>query len=169
MQRKALVAIVMGSDSDLPIMREASQVLSEFGVAFELKVLSAHRSPKLVEKFIKPARKKGFQVIIAGAGGAAHLAGVIASHTTLPVIGVPIETKYLRGIDSLFSTVQMPGGVPVSCMAIGKAGAKNAALTALEILSLSNKKIQKKLDLFRKEMVKKIKMKNLTAVRQVET
>lgn len=160
MPKKPLVAIVMGSDSDYPVMKEASELLNSFGVPFMLKILSAHRSPALVTRFAKSARMKGFKAIIAGAGGAAHLAGVIASHTTLPVIGVPIESKYLKGIDSLFSTVQMPGGIPVSCMSIGRSGAKNAAITALQILALNDKNIQKKLGLLKKEMVKTIKMKN---------
>jgi phosphoribosylaminoimidazole carboxylase PurE protein len=162
MPRRPLVSIVMGSDSDYPIMKESSKVLSDFGVPFEIKVLSAHRSPDMAAKFSKDARKNGLKVIIAGAGGAAHLAGVLASHTTLPVIGIPIESKYLKGIDSLFSTVQMPGGVPVSCMSIGKAGAKNAALTALEILGVSDKGVQKKLESFKKSMVNAIKKKNKT-------
>jgi len=159
-KRKPLVAIVMGSDSDLPIMKEASKALSDFSVAFEIKILSAHRSPALVTKFAGSAANRDIKVIIAGAGGAAHLAGVIASHTNLPVIGVPIESKYLKGIDSLFSTVQMPGGVPVSCMSIGRSGAKNAAITALQILGLTNKSIQRRLKAFRKDLVKSIKMKN---------
>ncbi len=165
MPRKPLVAIIMGSDSDYPVMKEGSKVLSDFGVSFEVKVLSAHRTPDLAAKFAKSARMRGLKAIIAGAGGAAHLAGVIASHTTLPVIGVPIETKYLKGIDSLFSTVQMPGGVPVSCMSIGKSGAKNAALAALEILSIGDKGIQKKLDAYRTGMVKSIKKKNRNLVK----
>jgi phosphoribosylaminoimidazole carboxylase PurE protein len=151
---------MMGSDSDYPVMQEASKFLSEFGVPFEIKILSAHRSPDLVGQYTKSARGRGIKVIIAGAGGAAHLAGVIASQTTLPVIGVPMETEHLKGIDSLFSTVQMPGGVPVSCMSIGKAGAKNAGLTVLEILGISDKAIQKKLDAFRAGMVSAIKKKN---------
>lgn len=159
-KKKPLVVIVMGSDSDYPVMKEGSKILSDFGIPFEVKVLSAHRSPELATDFAKSAKSKGINVIIAGAGGAAHLAGVIASHTTLPVIGVPIESRYLKGIDSLFSTVQMPAGVPVSCMSIGKSGAKNAAIAALQILGLKDKNIQKKLELFRKEMVKKIKNKN---------
>jgi len=160
MPKKPLIAIVMGSDSDLPIMKEASKLLNSFGVPFEIKVLSAHRSPELAAKFSKSARNNGLRIIIAGAGGAAHLAGVIASHTTLPVIGVPIESKYLKGIDSLFSTVQMPGGVPVSCMSIGKSGAKNAAITALQILGLKDGRIQKKLESFKEDMVRAIKKKN---------
>lgn len=157
---KPVVAILMGSDSDLPVMGEASKILFENKVAFELKILSAHRSPDDVANFVKKARAKGFKVIIAGAGGAAHLAGVIASHTTLPVIGVPMETKELKGIDSLFSTVQMPSGVPVATMAIGKAGAKNAAILALEILSLSDKRLEKALADFKKELVRTIREKN---------
>lgn len=160
MPRKPIVAIIMGSDSDYPVMKEASQVLSDFGVPFQVKVLSAHRSPDLVAKFTRSARRSGLKVIIAAAGGAAHLAGVIASHTTLPVIGVPIESQSLKGIDSLLSTVQMPGGVPVSCMAIGKAGAKNAAIMALEILGVADRVVEKKLDSFKKDMVKKIQKKN---------
>jgi phosphoribosylaminoimidazole carboxylase PurE protein len=160
MPKKPLVAVIMGSDSDLPVMKEASKILSDFNIPFELKVLSAHRSPDLAAKFAKSAREKGLKVIIAGAGGAAHLAGVIASHTTLPVIGVPIESKYLKGIDSLFSTVQMPGGIPVSCMSIGKSGAKNAAIAAAEILGTSDRKVQKALEGFKKGMEKKIKKKN---------
>lgn len=160
MYKKPLVAIVMGSDSDIPVMNEASKMLSDFGIPFEVKILSAHRSPDLVTKFSKAARTNGLKVIIAGAGGAAHLAGVIASHTTLPVIGVPVESKHLKGIDSLLSIVQMPGGVPVSSMAIGKAGAKNAGIAAAEIMGLSDKGIEKKLDSFKKEMVKTIQKKN---------
>lgn len=160
MYKKPVVAIVMGSDSDIPVMNEASKMLSDFGIPFEVKILSAHRSPDLVTKFSKAARTNGLKVIIAGAGGAAHLAGVIASHTTLPVIGVPVESKHLKGIDSLLSIVQMPGGVPVSSMAIGKAGAKNAGIAAAEIMGLSDKGIEKKLDSFKKEMVRTIQKKN---------
>ena len=120
MAKKPLVAILMGSDSDLPVMSETAKVLDEFGAAYQLKILSAHRSPDDVAKFTKSARVKGFKVIIAGAGGAAHLAGVIASHTTLPVIGVPMESIELKGIDSLLSTVQMPSGVPVATVFMGR-------------------------------------------------
>jgi len=154
------VAILMGSDSDMPVMGEAAKVLDDNGVAYELKILSAHRSPDDVAKFTKCARAKGFKVIIAGAGGAAHLAGVIASHTTLPVIGVPMETKELKGIDSLFSTVQMPSGVPVATVAIGKTGAKNAGILAIQILSLSDKRLEKRLTLFKKELVAAVRSKN---------
>ncbi|MCX5907346.1 MAG: 5-(carboxyamino)imidazole ribonucleotide mutase, partial [Deltaproteobacteria bacterium] len=123
--KKALVAIVMGSDSDLPVMGEATKVLDEFQIPWEMTVASAHRSPERAAKFATQAADRGLEVIIAGAGGAAHLAGVIASHTILPVIGVPMESP-LMGLDSLLSTVQMPAGVPVATMAVGRAGARNA-------------------------------------------
>ena len=158
--KKSIVAIIMGSDSDLPVMSEAAKVLDENGVAYELKILSAHRSPEDVARFSKSARSRGFKVIIAGAGGAAHLAGVIASHTTLPVIGVPMETKELKGIDSLFSTVQMPSGVPVATVSIGKAGAKNAGILALQILSLNNKALEKRLSGLKRDLVESIRKKN---------
>jgi len=157
---KPIVAIIMGSDSDLPTMSEASKVLEEYGVAHEVKILSAHRSPDDTMEFARTARKNGIKIIIAGAGGAAHLAGVVASHTTLPVIGVPMETKELGGLDSLLSTVQMPSGVPVATLAIGKSGAKNAAILALEILSLSDKGLEKKLDDLKKTLVEGVRKKN---------
>lgn len=153
----AKIAIIMGSESDLETMNEAAEVLKQFGIEYEKKVLSAHRTPKEAAKFSEEARRNGIKVIIAGAGGAAALAGVIAAHTTLPVIGVPIETKSLKGMDSLLSTVQMPGGIPVACMAIGKAGAKNSAILALEILGVGDKNIQKKLEDYKKDLAKKIK------------
>lgn len=154
------IAIIMGSDSDMPVMSEASRILEEFGIDHTVRILSAHRSPDDAMAFAKEARNKGFRVIIAGAGGAAHLAGVIASHTTLPVIGVPMETKELKGIDSLFSTVQMPSGVPVATVTIGRTGAKNAAYLALQILGVTDKKIEKALDGFKKRMVSEIRKKN---------
>jgi len=138
-----IISIVMGSISDEEIMSKASDVLEEFGVGFEVNVLSAHRMPNRTSEFAKNAESRGIEVIIAGAGKAAHLPGVIASYTTIPVIGVPIMTKDLRGIDSLLSMVQMPSGVPVACVAIDNA--KNAALLALEILSLKYEDINKKL------------------------
>lgn len=162
MAKKALVAIVMGSDSDLEIMKEGASILKDFGIPYEIKILSAHRSPKETGIFAETARECGIKVIIAGAGGAAHLAGVIASLTTLPVIGVPIDTKYLKGLDSLLSTVQMPGGVPVAAMAIGKAGSKNAALFAAEILALTDNKINKKLLSYKRCLRDSIKKKNLS-------
>jgi phosphoribosylaminoimidazole carboxylase PurE protein len=157
---KNKVAIVIGSDSDLKIINEAAMVLKEFSVPYEIKILSAHRTPNETIAYAKAAKMKGIKVIIAGAGGASHLSGVVAAHTLLPVIGVPMETEYLKGIDSLFSTVQMPSGVPVGCMAIGKSGAKNAALFALEILATSDEKIYKKLKQYRKNLSKSVLNKN---------
>ncbi len=160
MPKKPLVVIVMGSDSDLATMNEAAKIMEEYNVPYKTRIMSAHRSPDDVARFAKAARRDGVKVIIAGAGGAAHLAGVIASHTTLPVIGVPIQTKELQGIDSLFSTVQMPSGVPVATVTIGRTGAKNAGLLALEILSLHDKRIEKKLDDFKRSLVEVIRKKN---------
>lgn len=159
--RKIKVAVVIGSDSDLSTMEEGFKVFRDFGVPYELKILSAHRSPALVHSFAKSAERRGVKVIIAGAGGAAHLAGVIASLTRLPVIGVPMETQSLKGIDSLFSTVQMPSGVPVAAMAIGKAGAKNAAIFALQILGIADSKIAKKLVAFKKHLAAQVVAKNI--------
>ncbi|MDD5428442.1 MAG: 5-(carboxyamino)imidazole ribonucleotide mutase [Candidatus Omnitrophica bacterium] len=160
MTKRPEVAILMGSDSDLEVMKDAAKVLKENGTVYEMKILSAHRSPDDVAKFVKAARGKGFKVIIAGAGGAAHLAGVIASHTTLPVIGVPMETKELKGLDSLLSTVQMPSGVPVATMSIGRSGAKNAGILALQILSLNDARLEKRLNGFKRELVENIRRKN---------
>jgi len=159
---KKVISIIMGSQSDLETLQEAINTLREFKVGFEVKVLSAHRTPKELVKYVKLAPKKGTKVFIAAAGGAAALAGVIAAHTTLPVIGIPIETKSLWGLDSLLSTVQMPAGIPVASMGIGKSGAKNAALFALEILGATEKKIQAKLARYKARMrleIKKIKIK----------
>ncbi len=158
--RKSKIAIIMGSDSDLPTMGEAAKILEDYGVDYKVKILSAHRSPDDTARFAKNAKKNGFSVIIAGAGGAAHLAGVVASHTTLPVIGVPMETKELKGIDSLLSTIQMPSGVPVATVAIGKTGARNAAILALEILGITDKAIEKKLGNLKKSLVKSVRSKN---------
>lgn len=160
MRIKPKVAIIMGSDSDLSVMSEAIKIMKDSNVAHEVKILSAHRSPDDAARFAKSARKKGFKVIIAGSGGAAHLAGVVASHTTLPVIGVPMETRELKGIDSLFSTVQMPSGIPVATVTIGKVGAKNAALLALQILSLGDRRIEKWLEAFKGSLVEAIRQKN---------
>ncbi|MBL7157996.1 MAG: 5-(carboxyamino)imidazole ribonucleotide mutase [Candidatus Omnitrophica bacterium] len=160
MRKKPIVSIIMGSDSDLEVMKESSLVLEGFGIAHEVKILSAHRSPKLTSAFAEKAAGKGIKVIIAGAGGAAHLAGVVASHTTIPVIGVPMDTKALKGIDSLLSTVQMPSGIPVATVAIGKTGAKNAAILAAEILSLGDQALKKKLIAHKKSLVKIVKEKN---------
>jgi len=150
--KKKMIAIVMGSDTDLPVMQEAAKLLDEFEVEYFITIASAHRSPDLTATLAKTAAHKGIEVIIAGAGGAAHLAGVIASKTTLPVIGVPIDSSSLKGLDSLLSTVQMPGGVPVAGMAIGKAGAKNAAIFAVQILALKYPALSKKLIHYKKRL-----------------
>ncbi|HET7893084.1 MAG TPA: 5-(carboxyamino)imidazole ribonucleotide mutase [Candidatus Sulfotelmatobacter sp.] len=142
---KTLVSIVMGSDSDLEIMREAGKALDEFGIAYEIDVTSAHRSPDRSADFAKKAADRGIKVIIAAAGGAAHLAGVIAAHTILPVIGVPIPSTSLNGMDSLLSTVQMPPGIPVATVAIGKWGATNAGILAAQILAVGDEAMAKKL------------------------
>lgn len=148
---KPLVSIVMGSDSDLEIMREAGKALDDFGIPYEIDVTSAHRSPDRTAEFARTAADRGIRVIIAGAGGAAHLAGVIAAHTTLPVIGVPI-TSVLNGLDSLLATVQMPAGIPVATVAIGKAGATNAGILAAQILALSTADIAKKMQAHKEKL-----------------
>ncbi len=140
-----LVGILMGSDSDLPTMDEAAKLLQEFDVPIEMHISSAHRSPDRVARFAREADSRGLRVLIAGAGGAAHLAGVIAAHTVLPVIGVPMDGGPLHGLDALLSTVQMPGGIPVATVAIGKAGARNAALLAVAILALSDTNLRRRL------------------------
>lgn len=155
--RKKIVALVMGSSSDLPVVDECARILDEFKIGYQTLILSAHRSPEATRVFARNAMRKGFKVIIACAGGAAHLAGVIASHTTLPVIGVPVQTKALRGIDSYLSILQMPGGVPVATMAIGTAGAKNAAIFAAQILAITDKAIQGRLRDFKKDLALKVK------------
>lgn len=151
------ISIIMGSQSDLETIKETIDLLKRFKVGFAVKVLSAHRTPKELARYVAEAPKRGVKVFIAAAGGAAALAGVVASHTTLPVIGIPIETKNLKGMDSLLSTVQMPAGIPVACMAIGKAGAKNAAIFALEILAVSNPKLKSQLLKYKQETTQKIK------------
>jgi 5-(carboxyamino)imidazole ribonucleotide mutase len=143
---KPLVAIVMGSDSDLEVMREAAKALEDFGVAYEMDITSAHRAADRTAEFARRAKERGVKIIIAGAGAAAHLAGVIAAVTTLPVIGVPIPSSSLQGLDSLLSTVQMPGGIPVATVAIGKAGATNAGILAVQMLALSDATLAKKLE-----------------------
>jgi 5-(carboxyamino)imidazole ribonucleotide mutase len=146
---KPLIGIVMGSASDWETMKPAAKVLEEFGVPYEAKAMSAHRTPAAVMAWTGAAKDNGMKAIIAAAGGAAHLAGVVAAHTTLPVLGVPMPSKHLGGLDSLLSTVQMPKGIPVATLAIGEAGAANAALFAVAILALSDKTIAAKLDEFR--------------------
>jgi 5-(carboxyamino)imidazole ribonucleotide mutase len=157
---KVLVSIVMGSDSDLEIMREAGKALEEFGIAYEIDVTSAHRSPDRTADFARKASGRGIQVIIAGAGGAAHLAGVIAAHTTLPVIGVPIPSTALQGMDSLLATVQMPAGIPVATVAIGKPGATNAGILAAQILALADEGVAKKLKVHKEKLARGVEEKS---------
>jgi len=156
------VGLIMGSDSDWPTMKEAADVLEEFDIPYEKRVVSAHRTPDMMAEYGKTARERGIEVIIAGAGGAAHLPGMTAAYTTLPVIGVPVKTSTLSGLDSLYSIVQMPNGVPVATVAIGKA--KNAGLLAIRMLSIKNNLLANKLDTFHHEMAaeSKQKTKNLT-------
>ncbi len=158
--RDPVVAVVMGSDSDFPVVAGCIETLEEFDIPYEARVVSAHRTPEKAHKFASTARLKGFRVLIAAAGGAAHLAGVMASLTTLPVIGIPIQTPTLGGADSLYSTVQMPAGVPVATVAIGKAGATNAALLAAEILALSDDTLHDRLQSFRAAMRRTVAQKN---------
>ena len=149
-----LVGVVMGSKSDADIMQSALEVLTNLGIEHEVNVISAHRTPEKAKEYAQKARKRGIEVIIAGAGMAAHLPGVLASWTTLPVIGVPMSSGELKGVDALYSIVQMPAGIPVACMAIGSAGAKNAAYLAAEILGLKHEKIRKAYEKYRLELNK---------------
>jgi len=150
---KPVVAIIMGSNSDWPIMKNSAKILDDFDIPYESKVISAHRTPDLMFEFAENASKNGFKIIIAGAGGAAHLPGMVASKTTLPVLGVPIPTKHLEGQDSLLSIVQMPKGIPVATFAIGEAGASNAGLFAASILADSDQEVQNKLNQFRSNQI----------------
>lgn len=152
-----LISIIMGSDSDLPTMEHAIKIIEEFSIPYEVKIISAHRTPDLMYEYAESAKSRGIKVIIAGAGGAAHLPGMTAAKTILPVIGVPIESKSLNGIDSLLSIVQMPKGVPVATVAIGNPGAANAGILAAEIIGLFDDDIQKKIQEKRKNIEKKIK------------
>jgi phosphoribosylaminoimidazole carboxylase PurE protein len=163
---KPLVGILMGSDSDLPVMQEAAAMLQEFGIEYEMTIASAHRTPKKVIEYCTSAERRGIKVIIAGAGWAAHLAGMIAAQTTLPVIGVPIDSSPLKGLDALLSTAQMPGGVPVATMSLGKAGAKNAGVFAAQIIAASDVKVANRLKVFRVEMERDVeeKAKRLEAI-----
>lgn len=163
------VAILMGSDSDLDTMRETVSVLEKFGVGYDIKVLSAHRTPDLVVKYVRSARARGIQVLIGAAGGAAHLAGTIAANTTLPVIGVPIETSSLSGLDSLLSTVQMPSGIPVATVAIGKGGASNAGYLAIQILAASDASMVRKLEEHKRALVKKVIEKNVSLASKLKS
>ncbi len=150
----------MGSDSDFPIMEEAANILKQFGVGYELLVASAHRSPARTRAYVKKAEKNGIKALIAGAGGAAHLAGTLAAESHLPVIGIPIDSSPLNGLDALLSTAQMPGGVPVACMGIGKSGARNAGLLAVQILALEDKKLHSRLIQYKKYQAKEVEIKS---------
>jgi phosphoribosylaminoimidazole carboxylase PurE protein len=155
-----VVGILMGSDSDLPTMQEAVKLLQDFGIPFEVRICSAHRTPDRLTRYAREAESRGLRVLIAGAGGAAHLAGVLAAHLTLPVIGVPMEAGPLNGLDALLSTVQMPGGIPVATVAIGRAGARNAALLAIQILALTDRRLQRKLRDYRTRMAAEVAAKD---------
>ncbi|HEY7616765.1 MAG TPA: 5-(carboxyamino)imidazole ribonucleotide mutase [Terriglobales bacterium] len=157
---KPLVSIVMGSDSDLDVMREAGKALDELGIAYEMDVTSAHRSPERTAEYARKAAGRGIRVIVAGAGGAAHLAGVIAAHTTLPVIGVPIASTALNGMDSLLATVQMPAGIPVATLAIGKPGATNAGILAAQMIALSDVSVAKRLQEYKDKLARSVEEKS---------
>src|SRR5947209_13614913 len=157
---KPRVSIVMGSDSDLEIMREAGKALDDFGIAYEIDVTSAHRSPARTADFASKAAERGIRVIVAGAGGAAHLAGVIAAHTILPVIGVPIPSTSLQGMDSLLATVQMPAGIPVATVAIGKPGAINAGILAAQMIALADASVAKKLEAHKEKLARGVEEKS---------
>lgn len=151
-----VVGIIMGSSSDWPTMKQSADMLEEFGLSYEKKVVSAHRTPEMMTEYAKNAKEKGIDIIIAGAGGAAHLPGMVASLTNVPVIGVPIQSKALQGLDSLFSIAQMPGGIPVATTAIGEAGAKNAGILAARILAVNDADIYKKLEEYTASLEKKV-------------
>ncbi len=155
-----VVSIVMGSDSDLEVMREAGKALEDFGIAYEIDVTSAHRSPDRTAEYAREAAGRGIRVIIAGAGGAAHLAGVIAAHTTLPVIGVPIPSTSLQGMDSLLATVQMPAGIPVATVAIGKPGATNAGILAAQIVAMADRAVAEKLVAHKRKLARGVEEKS---------
>ena len=156
MTKKIEVGILMGSDSDMGVMEEAARVLKEFGIGYEVVITSAHRTPRRTTFYAESAERRGIKILIAGAGYAAHLAGVVAAQTTLPVIGVPIDSSSLKGLDSILSTVQMPGGVPVATMSIGKPGAKNAGIFAVQMLALTSKVLRKRLVHYRQMMEKQV-------------
>lgn len=157
--KDVLVGIIMGSDSDLPEMKEAADMLEEFGIDYEISIVSAHRTPKRMFQYAQEASQRGIEVIIAGAGGSAHLPGMTAANTELPVIGVPIRSKVLNGVDSLLSIVQMPGGVPVATMSIGKDGAKNAGILAAQILGIKYPEIRQKVKKYKEGLAKKVEQK----------
>ena len=162
MTKRPLVGIVMGSDSDLPVMESAARVLGRFGIPFELKICSAHRSLRATLDYVRKAEARGVKVLIAGAGGAAHLAGVMAGQTTLPVIGVPLVSNALQGLDALLSVAQMPGGVAVATMAIGEPGARNAGVMAVQILALSDDALRRKLISYKEALASEVEEKDRT-------
>lgn len=159
-QENALVSILMGSDSDLDVMMEAGRTLEKFGIPYEIDVSSAHRSPERTRRIVAEAPQRGVRLFIIGAGAAAHLAGVVAAESTLPVIGVPLDSSALRGVDALYATVQMPAGIPVATMAIGKAGATNAAILAVEILALSDEALRSKLQEHKRSLAEGVEKKS---------
>ena len=168
MSHKPLVGIVMGSDTDLPVMAEAAQTLKKFGIPFEVEITSAHRSPGRTSEYARTAVERGLKVIVVGAGGASHLAGVIASETILPVVGVPMATTTLAGLDALLSTVQMPGGVPVACTAIGKPGAINAAIFAAQIIATSDAGVAQKLAEHKEQLARSVAEKSEKVKREFQ-
>ena len=163
---KPVVGIIMGSDSDLQVMQEAAAILKQFEIPYEIGVYSAHRSPHRTAEYVKNARQRGLKLIIAGAGSSAHLAGVTAAETTLPVIGVPVDSSPLSGLDSLLSTVQMPPGVPVATMGIGKSGATNAGIFAVQILALEDEKLMKRLVEYKEQLEQRVAEKSKRIVEQ---
>ena len=165
---KPVVGIIMGSDSDFPVMQEATKVLKQFEIPYEIGVYSAHRSPHRTAEYVRSARERGLKIIIAGAGSSAHLAGVTAAETTLPVIGVPIDSSPLSGFDSLLATVQMPPGVPVATMGVGKSGATNAAMFALQILALGDENLTKKLGEYKEQLERSVSEKSKRVSEQDE-
>jgi phosphoribosylaminoimidazole carboxylase PurE protein len=162
------IGILLGSDSDWDKVCDVVKVFNEFGIKYELNVMSAHRTPELVKEYASSAESRGISILICAAGGAAHLAGVVASHTILPVIGIPVQTEFCGGLDSLLSTVQMPGDIPVATVGVGTSGARNAGLLAIQILALNNENLKQKLLDFREKIVQKIKDKNTKLKKQLE-
>jgi len=166
---RVLVGILMGSDSDWETMEPAAQRLATFEIPYEVQVMSAHRTPKVVMKYAESVRRRGLGAVIVGAGGAAHLAGVVAAWTTIPVIGVPVSSTSLNGLDALLATVQMPAGVPVATVAVGRAGAENAAILAAQILSLKNRALRARLERYKVELAESVEGKNVRLQRKIST
>src|SRR5947209_1848683 len=168
-RQRPLVGILMASDTDLPVMNETAQTLGRFGVPYELDIISAHRSPERTSEYARSAAGRGLKVIIVGAGGAAHLGGVVAAHTILPVIGVPIANTTLAGFDSLLSIVQMPSGIPVACTTVGKAGAVNAAILAVQVLATSDAELSRKLVEHKEQLARSVAEKSAKVKREFQT